>query len=341
MTELFGPVLGVMHCDQLDEAIELVHQTGYGLTSGLESLDDREQQLWATRLQAGNLYINRPTTGAIVLRQPFGGMGKSAFGPGIKAGGPNYVVPLMNFGLLANSVSGCSNESNESGSLERPPNIVPNDETLAAFWEMLYSDHPASELVCRRLGPAGLKKLAEAVEDYDRFATEEIRQSHDTLKLVGQDNIRRYRSITHMRIRLHESDSWLNVLCRALAVRACGGRAVISQPPHVHVVLVDALEELTHALAGDLEFIEESDSELVEAIASGQVDRVRYSSPEHVPVQVRKAATDQFIYIADASVTTIGRVELLWYVREQSLCIDYHRYGNLGFRADEARKSVL
>ena len=45
-TELFGPVLGVMEARDLDEAIDLVNATGYGLTSGLESLDDREQQLW-------------------------------------------------------------------------------------------------------------------------------------------------------------------------------------------------------------------------------------------------------------------------------------------------------
>ena len=92
-TELFGPVLGVMEARDLDDAINLVNATGYGLTSGLESLDDREQELWSSRIRAGNLYINRSTTGAIVLRQPFGGMGKSSVGPGIKAGGPNYVVP--------------------------------------------------------------------------------------------------------------------------------------------------------------------------------------------------------------------------------------------------------
>ncbi len=100
LNELFGPVLGVMKYRNLQQAIDLVHATGYGLTSGLESLDDREQQYWSQRLQAGNLYINRSTTGAIVLRQPFGGMGKSAFGPGIKAGGPNYVIPLMDFDSL-------------------------------------------------------------------------------------------------------------------------------------------------------------------------------------------------------------------------------------------------
>ena len=45
-TEFFGPVLGVMEARDLDEAIDLVNATGYGLTSGLESLDDREQELW-------------------------------------------------------------------------------------------------------------------------------------------------------------------------------------------------------------------------------------------------------------------------------------------------------
>ena len=48
-TELFGPVLGVMEARDLDAAIDLVNATGYGLTSGLESLDDREQELWCSR----------------------------------------------------------------------------------------------------------------------------------------------------------------------------------------------------------------------------------------------------------------------------------------------------
>lgn len=96
-TEFFGPILGVIRFERLEDAIEIVNETGYGLTSGLETLDDREQSLWLERIRAGNLYINRPTTGAIVLRQPFGGMGKSSFGPGLKAGGPNYVAQFMRF----------------------------------------------------------------------------------------------------------------------------------------------------------------------------------------------------------------------------------------------------
>lgn len=96
MRELFGPVLSVMRAKDLKDAIEIVNSTGYGLTSGLESLDEREQEYWKENLRAGNLYINRGTTGAIVIRQPFGGMGKSAIGSGKKAGGFNYVTQFMN-----------------------------------------------------------------------------------------------------------------------------------------------------------------------------------------------------------------------------------------------------
>ncbi len=96
MNELFGPVLSVMCAENLEEAIAIVNATGYGLTSGLESLDLREQEFWQEHLKAGNLYINRMTTGAIVLRQPFGGMGLSAIGSGRKAGGFNYVAQFMN-----------------------------------------------------------------------------------------------------------------------------------------------------------------------------------------------------------------------------------------------------
>jgi len=90
-TECFGPVLGVMRATNLEQAIEWQNATRFGLTAGLHSLDPAEIALWRERVQAGNLYINRPITGAIVQRQPFGGWKASSIGPGAKAGGPNYV----------------------------------------------------------------------------------------------------------------------------------------------------------------------------------------------------------------------------------------------------------
>ncbi|MGB4779177.1 bifunctional proline dehydrogenase/L-glutamate gamma-semialdehyde dehydrogenase, partial [Microbacterium sp.] len=94
LTEYFGPVLGIMTAATLDEAIDIVNEIDYGLTSGLHSLDRDELATWLGRVEAGNLYVNRGITGAIVRRQPFGGWKKSAIGAGTKAGGPSYLFGL-------------------------------------------------------------------------------------------------------------------------------------------------------------------------------------------------------------------------------------------------------
>lgn len=94
LTEFFGPVLSIMYAATLSEAIAIQNDVDYGLTAGLHSRDRHEISLWLDRVQAGNLYVNRGITGAIVRRQPFGGWKRSAVGAGTKAGGPNYLIGL-------------------------------------------------------------------------------------------------------------------------------------------------------------------------------------------------------------------------------------------------------
>lgn len=101
LTECFGPVLGLMRAADLDQAIAWQNQTEYGLTAGLHSLDPLEIAKWRDSVEAGNLYVNRSITGAIVRRQPFGGWKRSSFGPGAKAGGPNYVSTLGTWQVAA------------------------------------------------------------------------------------------------------------------------------------------------------------------------------------------------------------------------------------------------
>lgn len=91
-TECFGPVLGVIRADNLDHAIRIQNDSDFGLTGGIHSLDPAEIDEWRDRVEVGNAYINRPITGAIVRRQPFGGWKRSCFGPGAKAGGSNYAA---------------------------------------------------------------------------------------------------------------------------------------------------------------------------------------------------------------------------------------------------------
>ncbi|MBN9173243.1 MAG: bifunctional proline dehydrogenase/L-glutamate gamma-semialdehyde dehydrogenase, partial [Microbacterium sp.] len=92
--EFFGPVLGIMHASSLAHAIELQNGVEYGLTAGLHTQNPDDLELWLDRVEAGNLYVNRGITGAIVQRQPFGGWKRSSVGAGAKAGGPNYLIGL-------------------------------------------------------------------------------------------------------------------------------------------------------------------------------------------------------------------------------------------------------
>ena len=325
-TEFFGPVLAVMRADSLRHAIELVNHSGYGLTSGLESLDSREQKIWEDEIRAGNLYINRGTTGAIVLRQPFGGMGKSAFGPGIKAGGPNYVAQLMKF----------EDNFQPAGVSEAAQIGDPQLTTLLSDLK----DAPAS-----LISPEELSKVEVAAKSYDWQFRDEFGRQHDHMKLVGQDNFRRYLPVRELRIRIDVTDSAFEILLRVAAARSVGCRVTLSydralDPSSRAGQLLDWLDAATLSWAADIEFVEESNEELSTAIRDGRARRVRYARAACVPDLIRKTANDCDSYIADEPVLTEGRVELLWYLEEQSISDNFHRYGNLGDRINEDRASV-
>jgi RHH-type transcriptional regulator, proline utilization regulon repressor / proline dehydrogenase / delta 1-pyrroline-5-carboxylate dehydrogenase len=313
MTEFFGPLLGVMQAETLDQAIELVNQTGYGLTSGLESLDMREQVRWKAAIKAGNLYLNRGTTGAITLRQPFGGVGKSALGPAIKAGGPNYVTQFMAIQETAPP---------KIGTIQKETPLL----KMALAWR-------------RKVMWGGLKSHADdlnktirAIKSYIYHWEQEFSLEKDRFHLRGQDNIHRYHPLGAIGIRLHPKDSLFDTLARIAATRITGNAAVITLPEALDNPVTRFLESHEgRDLLGPSLMRRQSDEKL---IASFEVlQRLRYASPERVPQAVLKAAAEQGYYIARNPVLMEGRLELIHYVQNQSLCDNYHRYGNLGERA--------
>jgi RHH-type proline utilization regulon transcriptional repressor/proline dehydrogenase/delta 1-pyrroline-5-carboxylate dehydrogenase len=87
-TEIFGPVLCIARyaADRLDEVMDAIDATGYGLTLGIHSRIEATQRRITERLRIGNTYVNRNQIGAVVGAQPFGGRGLSGTGP--RAGGP-------------------------------------------------------------------------------------------------------------------------------------------------------------------------------------------------------------------------------------------------------------
>jgi len=313
-TELFGPVLAVMRFQKLSEAVALVNQTGFGLTSGLESLDEREWDYWKENICAGNLYINRVTTGAVVLRQPFGGWGKSVFGAGMKAGGPNYAAQFMEF-------------------TDAPPPTRPRPPARPA-WAVL-----GARLLAQH--NAGAERIICAMVSCEAAQREEFGREHDSCKLVGQDNVRRYRPFERVCVRVHGDDSLFEVFVRACAAHLAGGRVTVSLPPGLPPGPATLLEELTRSWAGAIEFIRETDGQLAARIRAGQAGRVRYAAPDRVPPEVLRTGGEAGGCLVSTPVSSEGRLEMLWYLREQSISTDYHRYGNLGRRAPEERAEVL
>jgi len=91
--EIFGPVLAVFSARDLSEALTLANQTDYALTGGCYSRSPANLKRVRSEFAVGNLYLNRPITGALVGRQPFGGFRLS--GIGSKAGGPDYLKHFL------------------------------------------------------------------------------------------------------------------------------------------------------------------------------------------------------------------------------------------------------
>ncbi|OGN63777.1 MAG: proline dehydrogenase [Chlamydiae bacterium RIFCSPHIGHO2_12_FULL_49_9] len=303
MTELFGPVLGIMRADDLRHAIEIANAVPYGLTTGLQSLDEREQAVWIQEIEAGNLYVNRGTTGAIVRRQPFGGTKASSFGGGAKAGGPNYIAEFMELKQV---------------DLPKEKHSV-NDQvnSLTGFLEKL--DLKADQL--------GL--WTASVSNY-AYWWKRLRQDRDPTKIVGQDNFFRYIPRKKMALRVQRESSRFDALRVIAASLTCGAGLEVSWEGGE----MDWLE-----LSLLLPCVEESEKAFLERVSAGRFERVRMV--EKAPESLVEAASQAPVYLIDKPVLATGRFELLHYLREVSLSIDYHRYGNLGLREGELRKPIF
>lgn len=262
-TEIFAPVLSVVCFDNLQEAIRSINYLEYGLTSGLQSLDEDEQALWKNTMYAGNLYINRGITGAIVNRQPFGGMKFSAIGGGLKAGGPNYCSSFVKI-----------------------------------------TDKPDSNTDYR-------KSYAEA------FA-KEFAHARDINNLYGEQNVLRYLPVERMVLRLFPGDSNEEAKMIAFAAQTCHTPLVISFGED---------DDRTAALASTGCPLKKEDLKSFYDSLDNYY-RIRTCSSD-IPDDFYKEVSAMNMYVATAPPVKNGRVELLHYLKEQSITFEYHRYGSI------------
>jgi RHH-type proline utilization regulon transcriptional repressor/proline dehydrogenase/delta 1-pyrroline-5-carboxylate dehydrogenase len=297
-TEYFGPVLGIMHASTLEQAVEFQNGTDYGLTAGLHSLDPAEIEQWLATVEAGNLYVNRGITGAIVQRQPFGGWKRSAVGAGAKAGGPNYLVHLGSWITEAGEPSqGLSNAG--------------LDGRVAALLDSAQAGLDWNSFDLARRGAK-----SDAVAWSDSFAPV------DRSGLGVERNVLRYRPVP-VTVRLSD-DGERHELLRVLSAATLARSKVTLSSAH-------KLPRPMRALLKEwgVRVVIENDEAWLARVAVEGVPTPRIRLIGGSAARLAEALGDEpdvAVYAGD--VTRAGRIELLPFVREQAVSITNHRFGN-------------
>ncbi|MGM7698738.1 bifunctional proline dehydrogenase/L-glutamate gamma-semialdehyde dehydrogenase [Microbacterium sp. A84] len=294
LTEYFGPVLGIMTAKTLDEATAMVNAIDYGLTSGLHSLDDGEIAQWLANVQAGNLYVNRGTTGAIVQRQPFGGWKKAAVGAGTKAGGPSYLI-------------GLSDWEDAPVTADAPKDAV-SQAALAAL---------AS---AKDAGDADTAWLQGALSTDVAAWSNEFGAVRDATGLITEQNALRY-DVMPVTIRLEQASAAQAIRVIAAGVRA-GSRLSVSTdtelPASVHTWL-----------SGESVGVAVEDAAAWGARAARLAEtggRIRLVGGNAAAVAAHTGGSPAVAVYA-GPVVSAGRIELLPFLREQAVSISAHRFG--------------
>lgn len=303
MNELFAPLLSVMRAKDLKEAIELVNATGYGLTAGFESLDEREWEYFHTHIQAGNIYINKPTTGAIVLRQPFGGVKKSAIGFGRKVGIYNYITQFMD--------------------IEAKADINLLDSPLTSALEKLSKASDEST-------QATLANATLMAKSYAYHYKHEFSVAKDYVNIRGEDNLFSYTRIKNLAFRVCEQDSLQDILGVIIGCHTLGLSPLVSYD-NAQSSIIKEFKKICKAVDLGADFVEENEEQFIAKIS--KFERIRYhaKADKNSPLY-QAAAKEAKIIIRDKPLLN-GRFELLFYHNEKALSVSYHRYGNLGIRA--------
>ncbi|MCW3767082.1 bifunctional proline dehydrogenase/L-glutamate gamma-semialdehyde dehydrogenase [Paenarthrobacter ureafaciens] len=301
LTEFFGPVLGVMTAETLEEAIAIQNEIEYGLTAGLHSLDSAEIGTWLESIQAGNLYVNRGITGAIVQRQPFGGWKKSAVGAGTKAGGPNYLIGLGNWvPAEAHAKRGTVLQGAAAEILAAAKSVDATSEELRVLEQSLFSDADAwaSEFGTRK----------------------------DVSALTAERNVFRYRPIP-VTIRLSEGERIADLL-RVVAAGAVAGSALKVSSA---VVLPDPVVSVFANLNVSVRI--EDDAAWLARAEKFDGGRIRLIGGDFTALSAATGGRPD-VAVYHGAVTQAGRIEMLPFLREQAVSITAHRFGTPNHLSD-------
>jgi len=304
LTEYFGPVLGIMQADTLEQAIALQNAPAYGLTAGIHSLDASEIALWVETVQAGNLYVNRGITGAVVRRQPFGGWKRSAVGAGAKAGGPNYLLGLGDWRPV---FAEPGRTAVLKGLSEKVSRVI---EAAQHGMEFLEFD---------RVRAAAKSDQQAWVDEYGTVK--------DVSGLGIERNVFRYRPVA-VTVRLAEGASPAQLVRTIVAATRAGASLSISSAVPVAVGLIRLFGSPVPPLVIE-SVVVETDARWHARLQSGEIrpGRIRLLGGDRLALATVLGG-DPDVAIFAGPVTTSGRIEMLPFLHEQAISITAHRFGN-------------
>ncbi|MFN0026677.1 MAG: proline dehydrogenase family protein [Acidimicrobiales bacterium] len=326
-TECFGPVLGIMRAGSLAEATAWQNQVAFGLTGGLHSLSEEEIAWWVDRVEVGNAYVNRSTTGAVVNRQPFGGWKRSVVGPGAKAGGPNYVASLGHWQEQDPLAASILNPA-PTGAFPAAYDPGPDGDRDRASGQALSA--------LRRALPAWDAVLVATEASYRSWWAHHVALEHDPSGLRAERNRFRYRPLDGPCLLRLESgpDSPDPMRDPARDPTADLARALLAATVTGTGVIVSAGAAPSWLRPGRwavLDVVVESQTELADRLGRADADpvaRIRMIGPGAASEDLRRAARQAWVPLSDDPVVSEGGVELLRWVREQVLSETRHRHGN-------------
>lgn len=298
-TEYFGPVLGIMQAKNLDEALALQNGVDYGLTAGIHSLDPEEVAYWLYRVEAGNCYVNRGITGAIVERQPFGGWKKSSVGPGSKAGGPNYLMGLGNW-RRKKATGNLDSVRSEPFLMGLLPYVAEDKLDLEEFF---------------------VRSLASDEQAFSRV----YGVSHDDSGVMVERNVLRYRS-TPVTLRAADFVPLGEVLRVYLAGARVGAAVSLSVANPLPDEVLRLLREAPEGFSRLTDYVVETEREFVSRVNGDPPARIRLLGSRADALSVAFDGVPG-VAIYGHEVTESGRVEMLPFVVEQALSITAHRFG--------------
>ena len=299
LTEYFGPVLGIMHARSLKEALAMQNGVAYGLTAGIHSLDPTEVQYWLSRVQAGNCYVNRGITGAVVQRQPFGGWKKSSVGPGSKAGGPNYL-----FGLGSWRRKAATADFSE----------IKVDPYLAGVADLVAPEDEGTASFLRR-------SLASDQQSWEGV----FGASVDPSGLGVERNVFRYHP-TDVTIRAEGFVPVSETVRVCLAGMRAGARIKLSLHDPLPDDVLKALRGVPAGFGSLASYKVEIDREFVARVEGDPPQRIRLIAARADAMAVAFDGNPE-IALYGNEVTESGRVEILPFVKEQAVSVTAHRFG--------------